>query len=152
MAETMPGPAQEAYLQLANLARNWRVNLVIQLAQAPFLALLLPALAAIGAHVFLLILGGNSAGLNGTLRVMLYSTGSTAVLCFVPVPCCDSILALVWYFVAATVGLNAVHRTGTGKAVAAVLGPPALACCCYCGVSLLYGMAAGLLRAGIPTP
>ncbi len=104
------------------------------------LAVLGPFLVAIGMlftsavfHLFLMLFGGVTRGFTGTLRVVAYAQ---ACQIFGLVPLCGGVIGVLWGVVAQIVGLDAVHRSGPGKAAAAVLVPGLL--CCGCS-AIVYG-------------
>ncbi|MBL8114107.1 MAG: YIP1 family protein [Acidobacteria bacterium] len=83
-------------------------------------------------HVCALITGclkDSKGGFEGTLRVVAY--GQTAALAAV-VPFVGPFVSGIWTMVLWVIGIRALHRTTTGKAVFAVLLPVAL--CCICGI------------------
>ena len=85
-------------------------------------------------HVLLILLGGldsSEAGFEGSLRVVAYSSvGNLAKL----VPVIGDLASIVWMIVLMVIGLNRIHGTTEGKAVAAVLLPLVLCCVCVAGV------------------
>ena len=99
-----------------------RTRLVVALAKAPVLAVLLPALAALGGQLCLRLFGERRAALSLTFAVSCYATASAAVLTVVPF--CGSFIFFGWYVVIATIGLLSVHRTRLLPAVVAALAPP----------------------------
>lgn len=107
----------------------------------PFLVVLGMLLAAAVFHLFLMLFGGVTRGFSGTLRVVAYAQ---ACQIFGLLPICGGLIALVWGVVAQIVGLDAVHRSGPGKAAAAVLVPGLLCCGCFV---IAYGfLVAAVLR------
>ena len=94
-------------------------------------------------HLCLVIVGGlgkSVAGFEGTFRVVSYST--VAQLANL-IPVAGGMISLVWSLVLAIVGLQKLHDTSSGKAVAAVLIPAALCCVCagMAAAALIFGVA-----------
>ena len=92
-------------------------------------------------HLFLMMVGAlasSKAGFEGTFRVVGYS--GVADLAHV-IPMVGPLIALVWKIVLLVMGFQALHRTTTGKAVAAVLLPVILCCGCV-AVAFAAAMAA----------
>jgi hypothetical protein len=80
-------------------------------------------LAALVVHVCLLIVGGvasSASGFEGTFRVLAYS--SVASLANV-VPFVGGLIAFFWGFALVVLGFVRIHKTTTGRAVAALLIP-----------------------------
>ena len=95
--------------------------LIWGLSSAPFLALALPALAALGARLCLSFLGYRNTSFQTTFRVFCYALASSAALA--TLPCCGYVLFLGWYLATASCGLWLVHKTGPLQAAACVLLP-----------------------------
>lgn len=92
-------------------------------------------------HLCLMIVGGlsnSSAGFEGTVRVVGYSW--VAQLAQI-VPLIGGLIALVWALVLYVLGIERLHRTTQGKAVAAIMIPIALCCGCIL-IALILGGAA----------
>lgn len=93
-------------------------------------------------HLGLVIAGGlqkSTAGFEGSFRVVSYAmVAQLANL----IPMLGGLACLIWSLVLAIIGLQDLHGTSTGKAVAAVLIPVLLCCACI-------GMAIGLAGAGM---
>lgn len=110
--------------------------------------LVYPALFAIGIfigtgifHVCLMVVGGltnSRAGFEGTFRASAYS--SVADLANA-VPFFGGLVAAVWKIYLVVVGVVAIHRTTTGKALTAALIPVAVCCLCV-GIGIAFGAAA----------
>lgn len=98
-------------------------------------------------HVLLVLVGGldsSDAGFEGSLRVVAYSSvGNLAKL----VPVIGDLISIVWMIVLMVIGLNRIHGTSEGKAVAAVLLPVVLCCVCAAGV-LMVGLGAVMSQLG----
>jgi len=91
-------------------------------------------------HLCLVIVGGlgkSQAGFEGTFRVVSYAT--VAQLANL-IPILGGLLSVVWSLVLAVVGLQQLHDTTTGKAVAAVLVPFLLCCACIGGMIMFFGV------------
>jgi len=91
-------------------------------------------------HLSLIIVGGlerSVAGFEGTFRVVAYAT--VAQLANL-IPVLGGLLSLVWSLVLAIVGLQKLHDTSTGKAVAAVLVPFLLCCACIGAMIMTFGV------------
>ena len=94
-------------------------------------------------HVMLLILGGAQRDFEATFRVVSFSQ-ATSVLFLVPF--CGQPIGGLWCLVLYVVGLAQAHQIGYGKALAAVLLPLALLCCCCVGLAVLFaGAIAGMM-------
>jgi hypothetical protein len=119
------------------------VGLVLQVVFAPIFIIVGLFLAAVVAHLFLLLLGGARRGFEATFRVMCYSQAAAVINV---IPFCGGVVAAVYGLVVAVIGLSAAHGIGKGKAAAAVLLPVVLLCCCCVGAVLLaFGSLASLL-------
>lgn len=114
-------------------AMSGAVATIVLAVLGPFLVALGMLLTSAVFHVFLMLFGGATRGFAGTLRVVAYAQ---ACQVFGLVPVCGGVIAIVWGVVAQIVGLDAVHRSGPGKAAAAVLVPGLLCCGCF---AILYG-------------
>src|SRR5262245_7205816 len=83
-------------------------------------AVMLPVFIAIAVfiisgifHVSLWIVGGASAGFEGTFRTHAYAVGSTAL--FQWIPFCGGLIALIWSLVLQVYGFSRVHEISGGK-------------------------------------
>jgi len=94
-------------------------------------------------HLCLVIVGGlgkSQAGFEGSFRVIAYSmVAQLANL----IPIAGGMICLVWTLVLAVIGVQKLHETEQGKAVAAVLIPVAL--CCACIALSIFVMGASLM-------
>jgi len=93
-------------------------------------------------HLMCMLLGiakESTAGFEGTLRAISY--GSVSNLAYV-IPFVGGLAAFVWGITLYVIGLVRMHRTTTGKAVAAVLLP--LLLCCVCVIILIVVMGASI--------
>jgi len=94
-------------------------------------------------HVMLLLLGGAQRDFEASFRAVSYSQAPSVLLL---IPFCGQLIAGVWTLVLYVIGLAEAHRTGYGKATAAVLLPMALLCCCCVGIAFFFASAiAGLV-------
>jgi len=88
-------------------------------------------------HLCMIIVGGlekSPAGFEGTFRVVSYSmVAQLANL----IPILGGLLSVVWSLVLVIIGLQKLHDTSTGKAVAAVLIPAVLCCVCV-GIAFMF--------------
>jgi hypothetical protein len=91
-------------------------------------------------HVVLLILRGANRGYGATLRVFCFSAGPQL---FTIVPFIGPAVGGVWSLVVTVIGLREVHKTTTGKAVAAVL-LPTFFLLMLVALMIIAGMVAGL--------
>jgi hypothetical protein len=108
--------------------------------------ILLPFVIAIGLfivaaiiHFFCLIVGalaGSPSGLEGSFRVAAYSQVSSLAAI---IPIVGHFIAIVWWVVLTVMGIQRLHRTTQGKAIAAVLIP--IVFCC--GGLLILGLLVG---------
>lgn len=89
-------------------------------------------------HLMLMIVGGATRGFESTFRAVAYSTGSASL--FQIVPLCGSIAGGIWTIVITIIGLREMHKTSTGKAVAAVLLPVVLCCGCAIAAMVFFGL------------
>lgn len=92
-------------------------------------------------HLMLMMVGGAQNGFEATVRVVCYT--QTAQLAGL-IPCCGSIIGLVWTIVLYTVGLSTAHRTSQGKALLAIFLPLVFCCVLWAVVFLVIGGLAGL--------
>lgn len=114
-------------------AMSGAVATIVLAVLGPFLVALAMLFTAAVFHLFLMLFGGATRGFTGTFRVVAYAQ---ACQVFGLLPICGGLIALVWGVVAQIVGLDAVHRSGPGKATAAVLVPGLLCCGCF---AIVYG-------------
>lgn len=91
-------------------------------------------------HLCLVVVGGlgkSRAGFEGSFRVVSYAT--VAQLANL-IPVLGGLLSLVWSLVLVIIGVQQMHETPTGKAVAAVLIPVVLCCACIGIMVALFGV------------
>ncbi len=104
------------------------LSLVAQIVLAPLIAFVAIYAASAIFHVVLLLLKGAPRGFSTTLTVVSYAYG---IYVLTALPMCGGLVALVWFTVAAIVGLAEAHRSPTWKSALAVFSP--LLCLCLCG-------------------
>lgn len=112
-------------------------GLLVQIVVGPLIAVCVLFIGAGILHVSSMIVGALSSsktGFEGTFRVVAYA--STAQIAGV-VPIVGGLVALVWGLYLEVLGVVELHRTTTGKSVAAVLIPLAVCCLCCIGVIVL---------------
>ena len=92
-------------------------------------------------HLFVLLVGAartSASGFEGTFRVVAYA--STASIAQV-IPFVGGLISLVWWIVLAVKGIQRMHRTTSGRAVAAVLLPmAAVAVCVFIAMVVVVGL------------
>lgn len=96
-------------------------------------------------HLFLLLVGGtkeSTAGFEGTVRSVSYA--SVASLAQI-VPFVGPMIGLVWGIVLNVIGLSRIHRTTTGRSLAAVLLPWLV--CCICLIIFVVTMMGTIMAA-----
>jgi hypothetical protein len=81
-------------------------------------------------HLILMLLGGATKSYGHTVRVSGYGFAAMFWV-LVPLPCLNGLAVFIFSVIANIVGLDETHKCGIGKAVGAVLIPPALCACCY---------------------
>lgn len=87
-------------------------------------------------HLMLLLFRGATKPYTSTVRVMGYSNAATL---WMVIPGIGSLVSVGFHLVLTVVGLDEVHKCGTGKAVAAVLVPVVLFCgCCCFGYAMIF--------------
>jgi hypothetical protein len=113
--------------------------LVVRLVVAPFIIGIGLFIGAAILHLCCMLVGAlqnSRSGFEGSLRAVSYSEVSSLASI---IPVVGGLIALVWWIVLAVQGVERLHRTTSGKAVAAVL-IPVVVCC---GGLLLIGLAVG---------
>jgi hypothetical protein len=93
-------------------------------------------------HLMLLLLGGARRGFEATFRVVAFAEATSLLFL---IPFCGQLVGGVWCLVLYVLGLAQAHQIGHGKAIAAVLLPLAVCCCCVALLGFLFaGAVAGL--------
>lgn len=112
-------------------------GLIVSLVVVPIVTVIGMFIGSAILHLMLLLVGGvesSSAGFEGTLRVMCYSSvGRLGQV----VPFLGGLLSFVWSVILLVIGLKRMHGTSEGKAIAAVLLPLALCCVCIFAAFML---------------
>ena len=114
-------------------------GLIVRLIVAPFVIAIGLFVGAAILHLCCMLVGAlqnSRSGFEGTLRAVCYSEVSSIASI---VPFVGGLIAIVWWIVLAVQGVERLHRTTSGKAVAAVL-IPAIVCC---GGAVLIALAVG---------
>lgn len=115
--------------------------MVAQIVLAPLFIVIGLFIGAAVIHLCVLVVGGLSnskAGFEGTVRILGYSW--VAQLAQI-IPIFGGLVATVWALVLYVTGIERIHRTTQGKAIAAVLIPVILCCGCVI-LALVIGGAA----------
>ena len=115
-------------------------EIVAVLAGGAIAALVLVAMLTVATHVLLAIGGTARGGFSQTVRAVAYGFGSAALLFILPY--CGWPLFAVAGTVSAAFGLAALHATGVGRAVAALLVP------LFVGAAIVVGLLALALSKG----
>jgi len=120
-----------------------------------FQIILWPIWMFIGAalvHLFCIVFGCASNGFWATFRALAYAQAPVIFLAFAPVPCIGWVIAFAGWVLMVVLqiwGVMRLQETSAGKAAAAVLATPVLACCCGCtGLFLLGGALKSILTGG----
>ena len=134
-------PVLPAFLgrRLGTLSRFGGTGLAVRLIVAPFVIVIALFVGAAILHFCCMLAGAlqtSRSGFEGTLRVVCYSEVSSLASI---IPGVGGLIAIVWWIVLAVQGVQRLHQTTSGKAVAAVL-IPVVVCC---GGLLLIGLVAG---------
>jgi len=85
-------------------------------------------------HLILMLVKGANQPFEATLRVVCYATG---YIIWNIIPLCGGLIGWVYSIVLAIIGLNEVHKSGGGKAAAAVLVPIIFCLTCIIGAVIL---------------
>lgn len=96
------------------------ISPLLQFLFSPLLALLGLVMAAGVVHLLLKLFGGANRDFAFTMRVFCYAYAPQLLSV---IPWAGPFVGFVWMVVVAIIGLAAGHRTGTGRAAAAVLIP-----------------------------
>lgn len=130
--------------RFGTLSRFGGAGLVVRLIVAPFIIVIALFLGAAILHFCCMLVGAlqnSRSGFEGTLRAVCYSEVSSLASI---IPVVGGLIAIVWWIVLAVQGVERLHQTTSGKAVAAVL-IPVVVCC---GGLLLIGLVAGAALLG----
>jgi len=134
----LPPDAREMMRGFVASSVGWTVA---QILIAPILVVCGLFIGAAIMHLCVMIVGGlsnSNAGFEGTVRIVGYSW--VAQLAQI-VPLFGGLIAMVWALVLYVMGIERLHRTTQGKAIAAVLIPVVL--CCGCAlIGIVLGGAA----------
>lgn len=137
-------PFVESADDLAGLGAMYGLTLgwgVMMAVLAPLFIIIAVFLVAAVYHLVLLMIGGANHGFEATVRVVCYA--QTAQLAGL-IPCCGSIIGLVWTIVLYTIGLSTAHRTSQGKALVTIFLPVVFCCVVWALFVLAIGGLAGL--------
>ena len=114
--------------------------LVGKLIVAPFILAIAFFVVAALLHACCLVVGAlanSRSGFEGSLRAVCYS--QVASLASI-IPFVGGLIAVVWWIILAVQGVERLHRTTSGKAVAAVLIPVVV----FCAIIALLVLAVGV--------
>jgi len=123
------------------MGRMGAVGLIVQAIVSPIAILIGLFLGAAILHVCCMIVGaltGSRSGFEGTFRVVAYSEAAYVAAV---VPVVGGFVALVWWIVLAVMGLQRMHHTTSGKAIAAIVIPLVLCCGVAIAAMLMIGAA-----------
>jgi len=109
------------------------ISLLAQIVLAPLIAFVAIYVASAIFHVVLLLVKGAPRRFSGTLTVVAYAYG---IYVLTALPMCGGLVAVVWFTVAAIVGLAELHRSPTWKSALAVFSPLLLLCLCGCAAGI----------------
>ena len=115
--------------------------LAVRLIVAPFVVAIGLFLGAAILHLCCMIVGAltnSRSGFEGSLRAVCYSEVSSLASI---VPAVGPLIAVVWWIILAVQGVERMHRTTSGRAVAAVLIPVVVCCGGLVLIALLVGAA-----------
>lgn len=105
------------------------MGLVVQAVLAPLFAFIGIYVVSAILHLVLLVLKGAPRRFEATLTVVGYAFGLFLVNAL---PMCGGLVALVWFAVAAIIGLSECHRAAMWKSALSVFSPIILLCLCAC--------------------
>jgi hypothetical protein len=131
-------PQQEGMPDMRTLNRT--ISFVYIFLGPVFMACFLLIASAL-AHVMLTILGQSKHGFSATFRALCYSC---APFFLGVLPFCGALVGGVWNLVLEVIGISTLQSTSIGHAIAAVLAPVILGCCCAFGLAAMAGMMSGL--------
>jgi hypothetical protein len=134
----LPGRWARSFEQMQEYRRG---GVVVTAIVSPFAILIGLFVAAAILHVCCILVGAlntSSSGFEGTFRASAYShVASIAGI----VPGIGWLVACAWWIVLAVMGLQRMHKTSQGKAIAAILIPVLLCCVAAAFIALLAGAA-----------
>lgn len=139
--------AQQTLERLVSMAESWGVLTPILLILGTVLLWPLFSLVGIGIfHLLALLVGAGKNGFEATARAWSYAQGPQ-LLQVVPLA---GTLAQLYAYVLFAWGLKELQETSWGKAIAVLLLPLVLICCCVCGGAMVFGgvMGAAMGAAG----
>lgn len=131
--QEVPGPRELLFWSMCGIALT------------PFLIIIGAFVGSGVFHLLLMLFGGANHGYETTFRTVCYTYGAAAVLAIIPM-CGQGLIMPIWFIVCCIIGLSRTQETSAGKAVAAVLAPLVLCCCC---IGALIGGLIGMLAPGI---
>jgi hypothetical protein len=124
--------------KLFPLAPSW-IGLVMQVVLGPALVAVLLFVFAGITHLMLMLLGGAHRDFEATFRVASYARATHVLqIALGIIPVCGALLVGIYSIVVAAIGLSEVHGISRGKAVAAILLPLLVFCCC---AGAIFGVA-----------
>jgi len=141
-ARAMLGSVAGGNLQSLALANSYGV---MSFVVAPFVILLMAALAAGVHHLFLLLFGATPRPPEVTLRVVCYAWGASYV--WMLIPACGGLVATVWGAATTIAGLREAHGVPRGQAAAAVIVPYVVA---VCAAMVLWTVMATAMMGSLP--
>jgi hypothetical protein len=119
-------------------------GLIARLIVGPFVIAIALFIGAAILHLCCMLVGAlqnSRSGFEGSLRAVCYSEVSSLASI---IPLVGGLIAIVWWIVLAVQGVERLHRTTSGKALAAVV-IPVIVCC---GGLLLIGLVVGAALLG----
>jgi hypothetical protein len=123
-------PALPAFLgrRFGTLNRFGGMGLAVRLIIAPLIIVIVLFLGAAILHLCCMLVGAlqnSTSGFEGTLRAVCYSEVSSLASI---IPVVGGLIGVIWWMVLAVQGVQRLHQTTSGKAVAAVLIPVVVCC------------------------
>jgi hypothetical protein len=139
-------PVLPAFLgrRFGTLGRFGGMGLAVRLIIAPLIIVIVLFLGAAILHLCCMLVGAlqnSRSGFEGSLRVVCYSQVSSLASI---IPVVGGLIGIVWWMVLAVRGVERLHQTTSGKALAAVL-IPVVVCC---GGLILIGLVVGAALLG----
>lgn len=130
--------------ELASLGLDSGIGLVIGFIALPLLLIISAFISSGVMHLCLRLIGAAQEPFEATFRVIMYASGSTAILQLVPF--CGGSVAGIWALVLMVIGFTKVHNISTGKAVLAVL-LPTIVCCALIFIIIMVAGGMGAVAA-----